>query len=521
VIIKASQRGFARNLANHLASTNDNDHVSLMEIRGVMGQSLHAALVEMEAISQGTRCRQPFFSVSFNPPPDKDVSHKAFEDAFDTVEQTLGLQGQPRVVVYHEKSARRHAHVIWLRVRIDDMKAIRMSHFKRKCAEVSRLLYLRHGWDMPAGFKDFRLKDPFHLTTAEWQQNLRNNIDPKDIKAMCQGAWKQSDGALEFQQALQQKGLFIARGDRRGFVVIDAGFKVYSLSRYSGIARKDIKERLGSPELLPSVEVIKKTIRSIYNRSARSSIAELELRHVSEISRHALVKKELIDLQREEREIWRQDNQGGVLRKAFRRVAVAAQSLSRKFTQVSGMRSKSVDADSIKEKRQNVASFETWEGMIFRHNHESRKLLVHTKKIREKQRDERTALASQILATRRDEPETVVQSAQPDFEKRSDRNTQPDASLKDYRIKRTVSRKGGKSAKPNRRRGARLLKGRSASRNEAQILKRKRHNPRFLQFLRRRTPKLEYKEVFNNVTGAPEAAPEQKTPKKLIVPRMD
>mgnify|MGYP006957642888 FL=1 len=191
MIIKASQRGFARNLANHLASTNDNDHVTLMEIRGVIGQSIHAALLEMEAISQGTQCRKPFFSVSFNPPSNVNVSHKAFEQAFDALEKSLGLQGQPRIAVFHEKNARRHAHVVWLRVQVDAMKAIRMSHFKRKCVELSRLLYLRHGWDMPAGFKDSRLKDPFGLSTAEWQQNLRQNIDPKEIKALCQAAWKQ------------------------------------------------------------------------------------------------------------------------------------------------------------------------------------------------------------------------------------------------------------------------------------------------------------------------------------------
>ena len=44
MIIKASQRSGARNLANHLMNDQTNDHVDLYEVRGLIGQSLHAAL---------------------------------------------------------------------------------------------------------------------------------------------------------------------------------------------------------------------------------------------------------------------------------------------------------------------------------------------------------------------------------------------------------------------------------------------------------------------------------------------
>jgi len=39
MIIKASARSGARNLANHLASTKDNDHVTIHEVRGLVGLS--------------------------------------------------------------------------------------------------------------------------------------------------------------------------------------------------------------------------------------------------------------------------------------------------------------------------------------------------------------------------------------------------------------------------------------------------------------------------------------------------
>ena len=102
MIIKASQRGGYRNLANHLTNTQDNDHVTLYETRGMVGNSLHAALAEIDAVSQGTRCRQPMFSVSFNPPEYADVTHEQFEQAFDKLESKLGLEDQPRQALRHE-----------------------------------------------------------------------------------------------------------------------------------------------------------------------------------------------------------------------------------------------------------------------------------------------------------------------------------------------------------------------------------------------------------------------------------
>ena len=77
-------------------------------MRGMVGSSLHAALAEIYAVSQGTRCRQPLFSVSFNPPEYADVTHEQFAKGFEKLENKLGLEDQPRAVVFHEKEGRRH-----------------------------------------------------------------------------------------------------------------------------------------------------------------------------------------------------------------------------------------------------------------------------------------------------------------------------------------------------------------------------------------------------------------------------
>ncbi|WP_099828224.1 hypothetical protein [Oceaniglobus indicus] len=109
MILKGSQRGNAAQLAKHLTNMRDNEHVDLHELRGFMNEDeLHAALQEAEAIAKGTRCKQHLFSLSLNPPEGVHVDTATFETAIEMAEQKLGLDGQPRAVIFHEKEGRRH-----------------------------------------------------------------------------------------------------------------------------------------------------------------------------------------------------------------------------------------------------------------------------------------------------------------------------------------------------------------------------------------------------------------------------
>ncbi|QLH40625.1 MAG: hypothetical protein HWD60_19140 [Defluviicoccus sp.] len=103
MILKASQRGGAKQLAVHLMKTEENEHVEVHEVRGFVSQDLPGALKEAYAVSRGTRCRQFLFSVSLNPPQNESVSVEAFEEACERIEAKTGLSGQPRVIVFHER----------------------------------------------------------------------------------------------------------------------------------------------------------------------------------------------------------------------------------------------------------------------------------------------------------------------------------------------------------------------------------------------------------------------------------
>lgn len=104
MILKGSQRGGARAMAAHLMNLDENDHVEIHQLRGFVEQEdLRGALTEAEAISKATHCKQFLFSLSLSPPETENVSIQEFEAAIDRAEETLGLKGQPRAVVFHEK----------------------------------------------------------------------------------------------------------------------------------------------------------------------------------------------------------------------------------------------------------------------------------------------------------------------------------------------------------------------------------------------------------------------------------
>jgi hypothetical protein len=151
VIIKGNQRGRARELAAHITNTRDNDHVELHELRGFMSLDLLGALLEIEIAATGTKCQEPFYSVSLNPPKDRAYTYtrEDFEKSADLIEDKLGLKGQPRIMIFHEKEGRLHCHVVWSRIN-QRGRAVQLSHSRLKLKDVSRAMYAAMGIEAPA-----------------------------------------------------------------------------------------------------------------------------------------------------------------------------------------------------------------------------------------------------------------------------------------------------------------------------------------------------------------------------------
>lgn len=269
MILNGNQRAGGIRLAGHLMNARDNEHVKIHELRGFVSSDLDGAFKEVQAIALGTRCQQYLFSLSLNPPEKERVPVEVFEDTIERIESKLGLTGQPRAIVFHEKAGRRHAHVVWSRIDVNQMKAVNLSLYKAKLTEISRELFLEHGWQMPNGFEKDQDHDPLNFTQGEMQQAKRTNQDVRVLKKLFQDCWAASDSSVAFANALSERGFVLAKGDRRGFVAVDHHGEVYSVSRWVGIKAKDVRAKLGDPETLPSVDTVKRNITRQISADAR------------------------------------------------------------------------------------------------------------------------------------------------------------------------------------------------------------------------------------------------------------
>jgi hypothetical protein len=280
VIVKGTTCAGARRLAAHLSRTDTNERAEVEEIRGVAAEDLSGALREMEAVAAGARTKRPFYHGSIN--PDAPLTPEQWAHAIDRMEAELGLSGQPRVVVVHEKEGREHRHIVWSRIDVERMAAISDSHNYPKHEKVARALEREFGHERVQGAhverdgKERPKRTPSH---AEMLQADRTGLTPKEVTEQITALWRKTDNGPDFARALWDAGYVLARGDRRDFVTIDPMGGTHSLSRrIEGVTAKDVRERLADidPKRLPNVADAKKIQRARQERDAGRQAGDAE-----------------------------------------------------------------------------------------------------------------------------------------------------------------------------------------------------------------------------------------------------
>ncbi|MBD8894122.1 relaxase/mobilization nuclease domain-containing protein [Roseibium litorale] len=301
MILHGNQRGGGRDLAAHLMKP-ENERVELVEMRGFIADNLKDAFVESYAVSKATRCRQHLFSLSINPPAGADIKDEDYVDAADRVEKELGLTRQPRAIVRHWKRGddgvvRSHAHAVWCRIDVDQMKAVHLPFTKRKLREVSRELHLHHDLNMPPGLINSKDRDPRNFTLEQWQQCKRAKKDIHRLQEDFRDAWSISDSAAAFTHALEERGYILAKG-KRGHVAVDFRGEVYAVRTYTGKTSKEIQEKLGTPDRQPSVvEAQTRAARQLVERLTALRVEQLK--EIASNRAGALELKEKLQLKHE------------------------------------------------------------------------------------------------------------------------------------------------------------------------------------------------------------------------------
>jgi hypothetical protein len=306
LILKGNQRGGGQQLAAHLMNSFDNESVEIADVRGAVAQDLSGAFAEWSAQGRATKIEKKYYySLSLNPDPAQGrLTREQYFDLIARTERSLELVGQPRAVVFHVKDGREHGHVVWSRVntRGDRVKAVDIAYDRFKLGTVIREFCRDHKLELPERMKPGKTKNSrvnvFNdraENLPERQQKERTGITRDERKSVIAGCWKETSNGDAFVHAMQVKGYYLARGDKRDYVVLDLHGEVHSLSKQlSGVVRKrELEKRLAGypPDKQPGVEKVKEFLAQKRKDAIRKAVAQKETEPTElEVRRQALQK---------------------------------------------------------------------------------------------------------------------------------------------------------------------------------------------------------------------------------------
>ena len=186
------------------------------------------------------------FSLSYHEeqnPTEQDMKN----DAFSALE-FLGLKDHQAVMVAHNDTDHPHVHVICNLVNPVNGRTKQMSLDRNKFSEWAEEHERKHGKIYcPERVKNnekrrqLKLENEGHAKSdTERKSGFVKHREKKIDKGQIQNLYQQSDSAKAFQAALKDAGYELAKGDRRGLVLVDNTGKVHSLSRQmKGLWKKD------------------------------------------------------------------------------------------------------------------------------------------------------------------------------------------------------------------------------------------------------------------------------------------
>jgi len=183
------------------------------------------------------------FSLSWHPEEKPEKEHM-MSAAFETLKR-LGLNEHEAVFVAHRETEHPHVHIICNLVSPKDGRTVAPAYDRLTLST----------WAQEHETKNGKIYCKERVTNnrerqSQAQQNrqlaLVKGKEEKHLSAeQIQDIYTRSDNGKAFQAALQEAGFTLAKGDRRGFVLVDSQGKIHSLSRQlQGQRASDLKARL-------------------------------------------------------------------------------------------------------------------------------------------------------------------------------------------------------------------------------------------------------------------------------------
>jgi hypothetical protein len=229
---------------------------------------LAKAIDDWAALANGTNVEKPVYHTWLRPSDtDPLLSREDWNKAFTLVEKELGLEGQPRAVIFHHgegQGEQGHVHLAHLRIKggkaiSDSWDYVRQENARVK---IEKILNLEHVYSPHLDRDEPRRAQSLNKNAIEQGKQL--NIDPREVKAKVTELYQSTDSGRDFVAVLESEGYTLARGDRRGYVILDKAEGVYSLVRMvAGVKAPELRETLQDYPLpvLPSVKEARKQVQ--------------------------------------------------------------------------------------------------------------------------------------------------------------------------------------------------------------------------------------------------------------------
>jgi hypothetical protein len=252
---RAGQGGPA--LARYLME-GKNEHAELLELRNMDAPSLQAALFDMDMLARGSQCHTHALHVQMRAAPGERLSASHWREACDRYAEAFGMeQHQAAIILHHQQDGATHAHFVFNRVHPETLIAADLWRNYEKHKTLAREMEQDWGLQQVSSRKRDRARDYSNAGQKETEQARRTGENVHDIREHVRWLWEQSANGPAFAAALEEEGYQLAKGDRRGYVVLDPHGSPYSLgSRTTGAKAREVREKLGDldPASVPDIE---------------------------------------------------------------------------------------------------------------------------------------------------------------------------------------------------------------------------------------------------------------------------
>jgi hypothetical protein len=247
----------------HFEDDVENVRTEIVKSQGLASENIRDKMLEMQLMAEGTRCKNFMWIADLSPRPgvSRRFSDEEWERSRQIAEKFRGLEGQPYFVIEQEKAdGRIHRHAIWSRVDQETGRARPDGWDSEICHAASRAIREELGLEpLPSPFDKDREGPRPRRAPQRWEmyRGMKSGLDPRDIAAQVTELFHQSDSGRSFHAALELHGYTLAKGDQRGFVILDSAGDDHSLARrIHGVNTKELNAFMRDVDraALPTVE---------------------------------------------------------------------------------------------------------------------------------------------------------------------------------------------------------------------------------------------------------------------------